>query len=210
MINNIIKDIEGLRGSEVKIFGQPTVLPSMVDDFTIDILDVLETLKEHEVYYEVEVYNEAYEGFDFKECETVEEYIQCMFDNEYIEETDIEGNSYNWSSPISNHFDYKVYRNSFDRTIYIEFKVHRFGDVRCNYTDSCILKFDEVIDFYNILMEFNKSTYMEINGTEYEVIIDILSDTKEVFEDGLYICSTYGENFEDIKKDIVEYITEDN
>ena len=41
---NIIKDIEDLRGATVRIFGQPSHLPDAVGDFEIDVIEILKAL----------------------------------------------------------------------------------------------------------------------------------------------------------------------
>ena len=46
---NIIKDIENLRGATVRIFGQPSTLPDAVGAFEIDVIDILKVLSEYEI-----------------------------------------------------------------------------------------------------------------------------------------------------------------
>ena len=204
--NEMVKDIKELRGAEVKVFGQDTVLADGVDELTIDILDVLESLKDYVI--------------------DLDDYIDCRYDVEsaddvldilevygYIEDVcDYKGdNSYNWSSPISNDFDIKIYKrydglHISSNGVFVEFKVHRFGDVRGNYTDSVILQFDNDYEFWEVLTECNKYHTIEVDGEEYDVRVDILSDGYEVCDiDGYIIATAYGD-IDDIIEEIRENI----
>ena len=50
LLNGVMDDLKELRGEEVRVFGQPTVLRDTIEenDGIIDILDVLEYIKEDE------------------------------------------------------------------------------------------------------------------------------------------------------------------
>lgn len=187
-IQKIREDILNLRGADVIIFGQSTTLPSEVDEQYIDILDVLRALEPYEVTELVyEEYNEELDDYEVKEFESVDEYLNYLHDIGEIKAI-AANNSYNWSSPVSNDFNYTIYEMQSTGEILVEFNVHRYGDVRCNYTESTLLKFDNDYQFVEALMEANK--IITVNG--YEVYVDIFSDGMEVYAlDGEYVDTVY-------------------
>lgn len=221
VFNSIVKDIKSLRGSEVRVFGQPTILSDSVDKYTIDILDVLNSLEDYVINLEDYVdyrYNEEIEDeeeyciFEDMESDNIDGILDVLENYGYI--SDVCGykgdNSYNWSSPISNDFDFKIYKKyddikmNYNDDIFVEFKVHRFGDVRVNYTDSVLLHFDSDYEFYEVLSENNIYTSITVDGVDYDVNIIITSDSYEVWDvDGNYICQAYGD-----EDDIINCIKE--
>ena len=92
---------------------------------------------------------------------SVEEYLDYMEELGYLEEGKGD-NSYNWAGNVSNHFDFRVHNDLINGGIYVEFKVHLYGDVRGNYTDSVLLKFDNDYFFYEGIAEV--SGYEEYKG----------------------------------------------
>lgn len=190
-IQKIREDILSLRGAEVTIFGQPTTLSSEVEEQYIDILDVLKALEPYEVTELVyDEYNEELDDYEVKKFENIDEYLDYLHDIGEIKEIAAD-NSYNWSSPVSNDFNYTIYELQSTGEVLVEFKVHRYGDVRGNYTESTLLKFDNDYEFAEALMGANK--VITVNG--YEVHIDIFLDGMEVYtEDGEYINTIYDLN----------------
>ena len=185
-IRNMIEDIKAIHETPVYYFGSYHELDALEpDDYTINIIDVLEALEPYEIPETIEELTES--GYIYDDC-------------------DYKGdNSYNWLAPINHHFDFKVYDN--DNTdcdaCYIEFKVHRFGDVRGNYTESVMLEFMNNYEFYEALSECNKYNTIEIDGINYSVDVNILSDTFEVFDDnGSYIATVCGYDADEITEEI--------
>lgn len=85
--------------------------------------------------------------------------------------------------------------------------VHKFGDVRGNYTDSVVLKFMNDYEFYEILSECYKHSNIEIDGINYYVNVDIFSDAFEVWDDdGKYIGTVHGYDKEDIVEEIKKVV----
>ena len=89
-------------------------------------------------------------------------------------------------------------------------KVHRYGDVRGNYTDAVLIKFKEEWElqekFYENEYAF-KVVEVEVNGKKYDVNVNLWSDEKEVYdEDGSFVCSTYENDEESIIEDLKEKI----
>lgn len=203
-MNTLITDIRDLRGKEVRIFGQPVTLSNKVNEFEIDIIEVMNKLSEFQVDLITEEYDEENDEYNEIYCDSVDEYMDYMESLGYIDTTNYKANnSYNWNSPVSNHFNYNIY-NHIDGGILVEFKVHRFGDVRSNYTDTVLLQFNNEYEFFDCITECNKNVTIEVNDQEYYIYINALNDAKEVYCDGGYI----GETYEDDYESIVEYLLE--
>ena len=197
MTREAINELKQLRGSQVEIFGQPVTLPNTVNDLEIDTINILKDMEEYELdWYDFRYYTEDEDGNEievdmFEGCETAEQILDTLEEYGYIEDTYFAAdNSYNWSAPVSNDFDFKLYKDFVSGGVFVDFMVHRFGDVRCNYTDSVIYHFDSIDEFYELLLNCNK--YVQIGN--YEVIVDIFNDGFEVYDDaGNYILTAYGD-----------------
>ena len=181
-INSIINEIENLRGSVVRIFGQPTRLADTIDELTVDVCEVLEKLKEFEVYeFEIEEYDEENDDYECRYTDNFDEYLDYLEENRWLEEV-AHDNTYNYNANISNHIDYRTRFNNLNGKCYIEVMVHRFGDVRCNYTDACILEMDSMDIFYEIMSECTKYVDIIMDGNEYRIAISPMTETKELYD----------------------------
>ena len=192
-----INELMQLRGATVKYFGEAVTLPNTVDDLEIDTINILKDMEEYELdWYDFRYYAEDEDGNEsevdiFEGCETGEEILDVLAEYGYIEETYFEaGNSFNWSAPVSNDFNFKVYKDFLFGGVFVDFSVHRFGDVRGNYTDSVIYNFDSVDEFYDLLSNCNKC----VTVGDYEVDVNIFSNGFEIYgKVGNYICTAYGD-----------------
>ena len=177
MLNNIIADLRNLEGKEVGSGYFRKIYSNEVDATTISILDVLENLRPYEL-----------DSFDIMNyLEEKEESIISVSFEEFLEIEEYEeisaNNSYNWNAPISNHFNYRIYESNLYEGIIVEFMVHRFGDVRCNYTEEIYLQFKNECEFYEVLEESNKYFTIkdkENDNIEYYVYINIFSDSPTI------------------------------
>ena len=185
-IKAMIKDIKEIHETPVYYFGSYHELDALeTDDFTINIIDVLKALEPYEITESIEELTEG--GYIYDDCNYKGD------------------NSYNWLAPINHDFDFKVYNNNNTAcgVCYVEFKVHRFGDVRGNYTDSVVLEFMGDYEFYEALLECNKYNTIEIDGVNYAVDVNIFSDAFEVYDDnGNYITTVYGYDADEITEGI--------
>ena len=195
MTKKAINELMQLRGATVKYFGQAVTLPNKIGDLEIDTINILKDMEEYELdWYDFRYYTEDEDGNEievdiFDGCETGEEILDVLEEYGYIEDY-FADNSYNWSAPVSNDFDFKVYRDFLSGGVFVDFMVHRFGDVRGNYTDSVIYRFDSADEFYELLLNCNK--YVSVGN--YEVIVDIFNDGFEIYDEaGNYICTAYGD-----------------
>ena len=141
LLNLVMDDLKELRGKEVKVFGQPTELFDTIeeDDGIIDILDVLNYIKEYEfTSIEEDIYlGDEYIDTNITEFTDIDVFYNWLDLYEY-EEVKCD-NSYNWGSPLSNDIDFTIYHNITLDEYYVTMKIHRYGDVRGNYTEEFIL-----------------------------------------------------------------------
>lgn len=201
MTRKAINDLLQLRGATVKYWGETVTLPNTVDDLKVDTINILEAMEEYELdWYDFRYYTEDEDGNEieidiFEGCETAERILDVLEEYGYIEDTYFAAdNSYNWSAPVSNDFDFKLYKDFVSGGVFVDFMVHRFGDVRGNYTDSVIYHFDSVGELYDLFSNCNK--YVQIGN--YGVCVDIFNDGFEVYDEGdNYICTAYGD-YDDI------------
>src|SRR5699024_1553299 len=211
-LNSVIMDIQNLRGAE---------LENDINEFEIDIIDILEDLKEYEVDMIIEepLEDEEYpEEFEEVETEDIEEYFEWLESIGYIADVyDYKAdNSYNWLAPVSNHFDFKMYEllhtggtlvDELPHTggTLVEMKVHRHGDVRGNYTETFLLEFDNDYTFLETISENSKLVTIEVDEENYDVMVNPFSDVMEVMDEyGTLITETC----ETEKKYIIEEIKE--
>ena len=210
IMKTIIEDIEDLRTNRAgeqhgyfTIGGKPTE-----DDFCIDTIDICKALINYEIDYEFEDEIDMCDKEDvWYQPDFAERYIDYLIELGYIEDWDNAkgNNSYNWSAPVSNSVDYTEFKSLVDDSIYVLFKVHRWGDVRTNYTDNCILKFDNDYEWYEAFDEVNRSEYVEVDGREYYVEINFWRDGFEVYDETWeYIDTVYGYD----KEEVVECLKE--
>ena len=172
MLNNIITDLKNLEG---KLVGKGSYFEHVYTNEApinaISTIDVLENLKPYEV--------DDFIGYDFeKELE-----MEIDFD-EYLDLYEYEeiksDNTYNWLAPLTNHINYRMYESKMMDDIIVELRVHRFGDVRCNYTEECYLKFQNDFEFYEVLIESRKNLVTIKDDKRYNIYIDVLSECPEI------------------------------
>ena len=172
MLNNIITDLKSLEG---KLVGKGSYFEHVYTNEApidrISTIDVLENLKPYEV--------DSFIGYDFeKELEIeidFEEYLE-LYEYEEIKSD----NTYNWLAPLTNHINYRMYESKVTDDIIVELSVHRFGDVRCNYTEECYLKFQNDFEFYEVLIESRKNLVTIKDDKRYNIYIDVLSECPEI------------------------------
>ena len=198
----IVNDIKNLRGANVEIFGQPTQLKEEIGNTYIDVLDVLEALRPYEHIMEVDEVDEEGEFVGVKEFEDIDAYLDWMEEVNDLREEEAT-NTYNWSSNVSNHINYHIYVDDMDYA-YLVLKVHRYGDVRCNYTNEAICRFDTIDDLYGVL-DVEKSNIIEVNGEEYTYYVRLLSEEMVIEGEDYSQGYTYARESED---EIIEAIEE--
>lgn len=125
-------------------------------------------------------------------------------------------NSYNWNSQLVFNFNQvKVVDKYGEDHIYIAFRVHRYGDVRGNYTDTMIL--DMGMDlFLEECMEASRVyTTVTIKGRDYHItsdcfkegcLFDIYSSDADIDDYDVMLDIDNLRNKKDIKKAVKEYL----
>ena len=137
----LIQEIEKLVGSEVIIFGQVEKIQEP-SQFYVRITDVLKELQPYEVTsLEILTVDD-----ELDESESVDKYLEYLEALYGLKEVAV-NNSYNWNAPIDHHFNYSVYHDQINDRYLVKFSVHRYGDVRANYTDSVLYSFEHIDDF---------------------------------------------------------------
>ena len=148
-INEIIREVKDVRGTEVKVFGNITKIDEEVSPYLIDTVDIL---KQFDIY-DAEMVMEVYTGDEDEEVKEVytsdiEEFLEYL-DNRYGLEEIHHSNTYNWGSNVSNDLDFITYKVSDSDEYYVKLMVHKgYGDIRANYTDYCLLKFYYENEFF--------------------------------------------------------------
>ena len=170
----------------------------------INIVEFLENMTRHEfdADSEEEVICELCEGVGYDEddepCENCcgdgviwdtlspQEWLEKEFDEGNMEEL-THDNSYNWGAPLSNHIDFIEYLNNRTHEKFIELRVHLYGDVRCNYTDSVWFACGATPMMEELSDTMKICTY-EIDGQEYDVHVMPTCDMADIYdEDGRHV-----------------------
>ena len=120
-----------------------------------NVIDLLEELKPYEVYtYDVD------ERIDY-----------------ILENSDNMWNTYNWNANIDHHID--VAEMEINGYSYMAIMVHRYGDVRGNYTDRFLVSFDSEDEIFYLE---SRMQYKDIVDGKYTCDIDIFSEMYRVWD----------------------------
>lgn len=122
-----------------------------------DVIPFLEELKEYEVEFD-----------DDKHEERAINLILTHATHEW--------NTYNWNANISHDID--VAELEICGYTYMAIMVHRYGDVRANYTDRFVVRFDDVEE---ILYLESRLQFKDIND-RYTCDVDIFSEGYNVWD----------------------------
>ena len=112
-----------------------------------------------------------YELRDY-EIEATEEFIDWI-----IEHADRHWNTYNWNANIDHDID--VAEIHLNGDTFMAIMVHRYGDIRANYTDRFVVKFD---DCYEWSEPESIMQYKAICDGRYYIDINIMSETYNVWD----------------------------
>lgn len=171
-IENLKKEFGEMIGKEVGYgYFRHTESDVEENELIISIFDVLDSLEAFEITKKEMYDSEEEEYFEYD----IEEYFEKGLDEDFLIECGAD-NSYNWNSPISHHINFEIYHD-IEGSYIVRFRVHRYGDVRCNYTDWVYLEFSWEDEFLEVLMEeCSKWIEVEMDGKTYYVTIEVLSD----------------------------------
>ena len=170
-IENLKKEFGEMIGKEVGYgYFRHTESDVKENELTISIFDVLDSLEQFEITKKEMYDSEEEEYFEYD----IEEYFEKGLDEGWLVENCAD-NTYNWNSPISHHINFEIYHND-EGSYIVRFRVHRYGDVRCNYSDWVYLECNSDYDFLEALMECGKWIEVEMDGKTYCISIEVTSD----------------------------------
>lgn len=179
-----MEEIKNLRGNKII---------SWLDG-VIDVIDILEVFQEYEVTeIEQDIYDEDgdYVDTNIIDLEDPDDYIKYMeelYDIKYLNIF----NTYNWGSPISNNLCYEQFINLDTGDFIVIMKVHRYGDVRCNYTNEFVLQFNSEEEFIDVLIENGKHwSYTDKDKITWYCDFDITNEGGEISNDNGFCESLY-------------------
>ena len=151
-LDNVIKDIENVnKGAYAWIYDADG---NIKDDVVCgNVLDLLYELKDYEI-------------------ETTEKSIDWI-----VVRADHRWNTYNWNANIDHHID--VAELEINGYTYMAIMVHRYGDVRANYTDRFLVRFDDETEWFELE---SRMQYKEIVDGKYSCDIDIMAECYNVWD----------------------------
>lgn len=122
--------------------------------------------------------------------------------NWVVENADRRWNAYNWNANIDHDIDVaEMHLNGYT---YMAIMVHRYGDVRANYTDRFLVRFDNEYEWF----EFNSRVQCkEIANGRYCVDIDIMTECYNVWDNEKEV--SVGEFYEIEVEDLLKEINKD-
>lgn len=112
-----------------------------------------------------------YELKDY-EIKTTEKSINWIVVN-----ADRRWNTYNWNANIDHNID--VAEMEINGYTYMAIMVHRYGDVRANYTDRFLVRFDNEYEWFELESRMQCKT---ICDEKYSIDIDIMSECYSVYD----------------------------
>lgn len=136
-----------------------------------------------------------YELKDY-EIETTEKSIDWI-----VENADRRWNTYNWNANIDHSID--VAEMEINGYTYMAIMVHRYGDVRANYTDRFLVRFNNIYEWVELE---SRMQYKTICDGRYCIDIDIMSECYNVYDWDKF--DNIGEFYEIEVTDLLEAIEE--
>ena len=94
-----------------------------------------------------------------------------------MEESDNRWNTYNWNANLDHHID--VAELAICGYVYMAIMVHRYGDVRGNYTDRFLVRFDDESEIFELEA---RTQYKDVADGRYTCDIDIFSEWYNVWD----------------------------
>ena len=137
-----------------------------------------------------------YELRDY-EIEATEESIDWI-----VENADKRWNTYNWNANIDHDID--VAEVELDGYTYMAIMVHRYGDVRANYTDRFLVRFDNEYEWFELN---SRVQYKTICDGRYYVDIDIMAECYNVWDNEKEV--NVGEFYEMEVEDLLKELNKD-
>ena len=192
----LIQEMEKLVGSDVVIFGQVQKLEEG-SPFHIRVVNILKELQPYEATdLNIATFDDETDEIIFREAENIDEYLEYLNATFSLKEV-AAGNSYNWNAPIDHHFNYYIYHDQLNDRYLVKFSVHKYGDVRANYTDSVLYSFEHIDNFFEMVAQ--AGYYKKLGGYFLEAC---------PLQEGWRLYNEEGEEIERLfdESDILEFV----
>ena len=129
-----------------------------------------------------------------------------FWDNNYNSPQYWRDNTYNHGANIDHDIDYRILESDRGNT-WVALMVHRYGDVRCNYTDWAICKFDSIYELWEIESMIQCKTFGTDNEpNRYVADINIFDECYNVYDNKL--GDDVGYFYESDVAEVLEHIYE--
>lgn len=175
-LDGVIKDIKEVNKERHAWIYEPN--GEIRDDVICgNVLDLLYELKDYEI-------------------DTTEKSIDWI-----VVHADRHWNTYNWNANIDHNID--VAELEINGYTYMAIMVHRYGDVRANYTDRFLVRFDDEYEWFELE---SRMQYKTICDGKYTCDIDISSEGYNVWNNETQ--TDVGEFYEIEVKDLLDAINE--
>ena len=167
-IDNIIADINEVNKSYD--FWIRNEKGELKDDVICgEVIPFLESLKDYEV--------------DMSQSEIKD--MMNFWDSNFSEPKYKRNNTYNYNANIDHDIDYRIVESEHDG-IWFAFMVHRYGDVRGNYTDWAVCKFDSIYEFWELESIYQYKNFSDGEKFErYTADINIFDECYNVYDNDL-------------------------
>ena len=175
-LENVIADIESVnKEGHAWIYNNDGEIKD--DVICGNVLDLLYELKDYEI-------------------DTTEKSIDWIVVN-----ADRRWNTYNWNANIDHNID--VAEMKINGYTYMAIMVHRYGDIRANYTDRFLVRFDNEYEWFELE---SCMQYKTICDGKYCVNIEIMSECYNVYD--LELGESIGEFYEIEVTDLLDAVSE--
>ena len=145
-------------------------------DYVVDARVILENLVDYEV--------------DIPQGISTLEYMQKLTGVSYEKFRGY--NTYNWGGRIMHDLNYYMYEME-DGTTYVAISVHRGGDIRANYTEYVLLKFEYETEWYEVVEDITYNYCSKrkcIHGKHYDYTPNVYNEYLNVY------CEETGEQYD--------------
>lgn len=217
--DDMIREIKNLKGAEVRIFGQKTTLEEKNNNYVVNVIDLLKNLKLYEADLKILCKQNGIkigrDDFDVERDDINEELINILQDRKIFIEEGNGDNTYNHNGRINHDFTWRTYYCKSNKCYYTAISVHLYGDVRGNYTDTVVYKFEYDTEFVEFVCDYEQEKVytLKYKGIDYTTEACAFNEGLRISAGYFYtvdlpIC--YEIEAEDIRKHIEDYIQERN
>lgn len=190
---------------------------SNIDNIIADITEINQTygfwirdehgnLKDDVICGEVIPFLEELKEYEIEMSQTDIKDMMNFWDSNFDRSRYTRDNTYNHNANIDHNIDYRIVESEHDGT-WLVFMVHRYGDVRGNYTDWAVCKFDDIYEFWELESIRQHKNFSDGDKFErYTADINIFDECYLVYDNDLGedVGYFYDIEVEDLLKSIEE------